>query len=260
MDITNKNPGTEEIIYYLVQFVLIVIVIIAFILISVFIYNTFFCAESCENFTAYGQVKLIDPNPTDNPLLYNQPVDTNQLPSHYINPSESIRDDTLIQVMDTMGNVRYIFLSTIRNTLSKDLNNIATIPITASDGTIIQIKVCELQNIINKNIIPPKFNVGNEYIVDGISSESISNKISKSLYNKYEDFSYPSNYNQYVNGRSRNNNTYSYNSKTSDPDLWTSNKCLLESGKIPDMDNFISTNITNSTNIANAVAASSFLI
>jgi hypothetical protein len=131
-------------------------------------------------------------------------------------------------------------------------------------------------------------------VISGISSEAVQNRISKTFYNKYEEILYPSSQNPYIgrdtvayrgskcdsnfiqnrpfalacqvdstpnwplqnydNTKTNIIKTCVYNDKSSDPDVWTRDKCMSECGKIPDLTNQVSLNMTNVSSAGNSVS------
>ena len=127
------------------------------------------------------------------------------------------------------------------------------------------------------NIDPEK----QQEVINGISSETSLYKISKTFYNKYEEINNPSSYDPYIgrdavvyrglqcdqnyikdrpfalacqvdltpNWELQNYDntgtniirTCVYNNKSSDPDVWTRDKCMSECSKIPDLTNLVYT-------------------
>lgn len=319
MDYSIRNPIANNIIYYLIQFVLTIVVIIAFILISALLYKTisgwirpnsetfidtnYSVCNIPQNSTQFGnnptspQIKLQEQSTLiqGQQLLQNSTIPhdlTFDKSTQTINPQQQVRLES-IPIKDNVGYISYVSLQNLQNTLAesnaKGLNSMSIVPITTTDNNIVQVQLDQLQNILNNKSSGKNL----QEAINGISSETIPHRISKSFYNKYEEIIYPSGFDPYI-GRDTvafkdmncNQNfiknrpfalacqvdlttdwnlqnydntgtniirTCVYNNKSSDPDIWTRDKCISECSKIPDITNIIKANITDVTSAANNI-------
>lgn len=253
MDYSVKNP-TNNLIYYLIQLLLIIATIVGFVLISAFVYKAI--------------IKLFKLNEGYNNI------------------------DQNVYMNDVMGNLVVIPLKNVQRTLAaanaKDLNDTINVPINTIDNNVVQVQLGELRKEMTQHISLPFISSKTETatvsektqedidnIINGISSETTPSKISKSFYNKFEEINYPSSLDPYIsrdtvayrrlqndtnfikdrpyalacqvdltpnwrlqnydNTRTNIIRTCVYNDTSNDPDIWTKDKCISECAKIPDM-------------------------